>query len=260
LLLDNLDLKLPFEKQIKKIESFCRKLSIMAGYLSFSELSEFNFSILRRLFRTFMGFKEEKSEDLDNSLNWIFKYPIILFLYSVGITSCEQENYKNVADIANFQFINFAGEKKTLLLHFHPHIVFNTDGTANGSSEFFLKNQIRDFPLSRYLRDVLWTFFQDHFVSRFYFDQVFNLFEYLTNLIYFIQSKKLFKSKSNPPLGCFAEEMLTEPRKVTLIHDFLISINERNKSSDLENTFLYNNGEEEFLKDIDQFNSYFKLE
>jgi len=87
-----------------------------------------------------------------------------------------------------------------------------------------------------------------------------HLFEYFMNLLFFIQSKKSYKSKSNPLLGCFAEEMLTEPRKVTLIHDFLISINERNKGSDLDNTFLYNNGEEEFLKEIDQFNSYFKLE
>jgi hypothetical protein len=215
----------PIETNIRKIETAGRKLSKMMGALMFSETDQDNQVLIRRVFRTFMGSEEIAKKNEDKRFGILLEYPIVLFLHTVGLFAVERGYYDFLFRMMSLSQIDDDGAECPLIYYYHPARRLKPLIATAASGYHSLRGKERLFVWEYHLRDLLWDFFQEHFVNRTYYDQVFNLFEFYENLAIAVSLKE--RGMSHFPValsGIYAIESKRMPRGYVLIQDFITQL------------------------------------
>lgn len=221
----------PTRTCLRKTENACRKLTKMLGYLVFAASSAERDLLIRKTFRTFLGSKELETHHAEERLRALLDYPTLLFAYGVGIMALEKDRYAFLFELLHLTASAQKGELEPLFCRCHPDNVYGritAPGSSTGDSVDAHKGP---FAWHYYLRDLLWDFFQEHFVNRTYYERIFNLFEFFVSLLWTSREfDRTTDEADKAPLGVFAVEANTDPRQMAMISEFVSRMRETDKS------------------------------
>ena len=220
-----------FLTRIRKTENASRKLTKMLGYLVYTAPDAEKDLLIRKTFRTFMGSKELESHYTTEHLRPVLDYPALLFAYGVGIMSLEKDRFAFLYELLSMTTSTKKGELEPLFLRCHPDTVFYRIPSLSISHEEAAGAENGPHSWRYYLRDLLWEFFQEHFVNRTYYEGLFNLFEFFVSLLWTSrESGRISDGPLETPLGIFAEEVNTDSRQMAMVADFVSRMRESEKS------------------------------
>ncbi len=225
----------PFLTRLRKTENACRKLTKMLGFLVYTALDMERGVLIKKTFRTFMGSKELEARHTEEKCRTILNYPVLLFAYGVGLMALEKDRHEFLYELLNLTASAKKGELEPLFIRCHPALVFSGMPEAPSPAGDGSGYEKGAFARHVYLRDLLWEFFQEHFVNRTYYEGIFNLFEFFVSVLWTSrEGDQTPRGTLMTPLGVYAAEVNADPRQIFMIADFVSRMRDPEKAPVLE--------------------------